>query len=164
MSFEVPEPRATLVLTDPPYAGAEIDAAVSLSPAVYYATKQWLDQMRAADDNGGVVDAMAEVSALFVAHARPTWNLTRDGVDIPASVEGMLSLGVELITQIVLTWSGTIGTVPVPLPEAPLPGKASGATRTTRRSRSTATSRTGASRRALSIARTPDSSDESGAA
>lgn len=145
--WELPEARATLVLDTPPYAGAEIECRLSLTPGTYFGVRQWLGQVGSSDGPNRTDDVMTasqEVGKLFAQYGLVSWNLTRNGEPIPATVEGVLSLDIRLIMEIAATWLGSIGTVPVPLPEASTPGRQRRA-KTSRRQPSTAGSSTGAS-------------------
>lgn len=117
MAYEVPDPRVDFEFDDGPFKGAVINASVALSPAAYFGVRQWLEQFSAGDVDG-LVNAAREVSEAFIRLGRPTWNLTRDGEPIPATVEGMLSLDLRLIFAIVSEWVGQFGQAPLPSSEA----------------------------------------------
>ena len=136
--YRIPEATATLVIDDGPYAGAEIEVRLTLSPRVYFGIKQWAGQTTA--DMDATMAATREIATLFVEHGLIGWNLP-----VPATLDGLLSLDVGLITKIAATWISAIGSVPVPLPEASPTGSGSTARRNGKRRRSTGGSSTGAS-------------------
>src|SRR4051812_27091975 len=153
-----PEATATLVLDEPPFAGAEIETRLSLSGSIYFGTKQWLAQAAAAESS--IEDTMVAARTLaeiFAQHGLLHWNLARPSGPVPADLEGLMSLDVRLLFRIVGVWVSSVGSVSIPLPETPPAGPAGSPTRPT-------TSRNGASAKAPSRprrSRTPTADDSS---
>lgn len=139
MGYDVPDPRVDFVFDDGPFAGATMNASVALSPNAYFGIRQWLGQLGTGQDTDSLMAAAQEVARLFVQHARPTWNLQRDGEPIPPTVEGLLSLDLRLLWAIVNEWVGQFGKAPLPLPGASPTGNRA-ARRTSKRRGFTASS------------------------
>lgn len=113
MGFEVPETTATLVLSEEPYAGAEIEVTLDISWGLYKEMRRLAGLPRDKDWEKNL-DALI---AMFVPHLRG-WNLTRNGQPLPATPEGMVMLGPALIGQIVSTWIGAVAAAPAPFGSA----------------------------------------------
>ncbi len=159
--YTVPEATATLVLDKPPYAGAEIECRLSLSPAVYFGVKHWLGQ--AVEGGEATMVAAREIGTLFNEYGLNSWNLVdpKTHKPKPATLDGVLSLDVTLIMSIAATWVSSIGTVPVPLPEASTTGSPKTPRRTAKRSSSTASGPTVEFSPSRSTSRTSAGSDVS---
>ena len=109
-TFEVPETRATLVLTEEPYAGAEIEVSLELEWGLYKEMRR-LAALPRDESWEANLDALI---ALFAPRLRG-WNLTRNGESLPATAEGIARLGPALIGEIISTWIGAVGTGTAPL-------------------------------------------------
>jgi len=108
--FTVPERTATLVLDEPPYQGAEIEVSLTVGLGTYLGIMRWSAMHSTVDqrDAEAVAVAMEQAVRLFGENALLGWNLERAGRPIPATPDGMLSLGVDLMSQIISTWLGAI--------------------------------------------------------
>ena len=145
--YLVPEATATLVIDDGPYAGAEIEVRLTLSPRVYFGIQQWVAQMSGAADTDATLAATTEMAELFVANGLTSWNITNRAGPVPVTVEGVLSLDWQLVAKLVATWISAIGTVPVPLPGASVDGSRPTPRPSAKPLRSTGTSSTRAGHR-----------------
>lgn len=143
--FLVPERIATLVLEEPPFAGAEIEVSISLNMVTLQAIRRWLatDINTLASDGSEIL--LAEAAEVFASKLRG-WNLRDADGPIPATKEGILSLPMDLMSRIISTWTGAIGS-PHPLPSRPArrPSIGSSSSAGSRRTSSTARTRTGSS-------------------
>ena len=117
MGFEIPEPRVDFEFADGPLQGVTVNAGVSLSPAVYFGLKQWLETKNDLDIDARMA-ADRIVAELFIEHARPTWNLTRNGIPVPPNVDEMVRFDDRVLRLLVEEWIGQFGRVPLPLPAA----------------------------------------------
>lgn len=146
MAYELNEPRVTIVIDDGPYAGAEIETRMVMSPAVYFGTKQLLAQIDAqAGDDGQtdlVMEASRDLAALFWEHGLIGWNLRypagpHRGEPIPVTLEAINALDSRFVGKVVTTWLGHIGRTPLPLPVSSRNGRANPGQRPSARRRST---------------------------
>ena len=108
--FEPPGIGAKLDFSDTAYAGLEVTMdAVSLGDL--------LDIQDLAD--AGTVDAVGtaarEMVKRFADHLE-SWNVTRKGEPVPATLEGALSLDAVFIGAIIKAWTQGTAEAPPPLP------------------------------------------------
>ncbi len=149
--MELPEPTATLVIDEGPYKGVEFDARLSLSPGPYFGARQWIEAGVAASSQESVtvtelLDPYRELAGIFAEYGLVKWNIDRRGEPIPANLEGLLTLDARLLLQMVRLWLRSVGTVPIPLPGASPRGAEPTARQAGKRTASTASGPTGASR------------------
>lgn len=130
MGYEVPEAGATIVLDDPPYAGAEIEVRLDVTPALYFGLQQWTRQATSSATAEGAEAAMRQTAELFAEHGLIGWNLERGGQAIPANLDGVQSLAMPLLLSIVAAWLQAIGKAARPLPEPSTDGSPSRVTPT----------------------------------
>jgi hypothetical protein len=133
MGYEVPETRATLVLDDEPYVGAEIEVSLDIEWGAY----KKMRRLAGAPRTGDWRDRLDELIELFLPFLRG-WNLERNGVPLPPTAEGVARLGPALIGAIIGTWVERVGMAGAPLGNAATSsGAASGQKRGRSRARKT---------------------------
>ena len=104
--FEPPGSGAKLDFSDTAYAGLEVTMdAVSLGDL--------LDIQDVAETGTGA--AAREMVTRF-AKCLESWNVTRNGEPVPATLEGVLSLDAVFIGAIVKAWTQGTAEAPPPLP------------------------------------------------
>ena len=114
--YRLPDNALTLVLDEPPYAGAEIEVRLGVGLGVYARARTWLGRFRDAEAGGDEEQAAIEaVYSLFVDEALLAWNLIDHRGPVPPTTEGMLRLPLLLGLEIVSTWLAALMAVPVPL-------------------------------------------------
>lgn len=151
--FRIPEPTATLVLANPEFARAEIRARVRLSPALFFGARQWIEQATDGASADATIAAVRELSSIFVEHGLIGWNLEDDKGPIAPTVDGLMTLDIAVILDVITSWMNTI-TRPRPLPGAPTAGQAAPAGLNRKQRRSTPRSSGSASSPRTSTGRT----------
>lgn len=99
--FEVPETVAKLVFTDPSFAGLEVACAlIPLDELVATA------QLARIDPDAITAAELAKVTQLrdAFAGALRSWNLTRKGKPVPATLAGVKSLDMVFVLQLIEPW------------------------------------------------------------
>ncbi len=106
MGFEVPQTTLRLQFTDPSYSGLEVVCAAV----------PWGQVSEAAElahvDPGNITDAdQAKIDRLIgsFADALVEWNLIRDGEPVPATRQGVESLDLLFVMQLVGAWLAGLG-------------------------------------------------------
>ena len=118
--FEPPGSGAKLDFSDTAYAGLEVTMdAVSLGDL--------LDIQGLAET--GTTAAVREMVARF-AKSLESWNVTRKGEPVPATLEGALSLDAVFVGALVRAWAQGTAEAPPPLPGGSPSGGSSAAERT----------------------------------
>lgn len=107
MGYEVPEsPNLRLVFTDPSFNGLEVVCRPTpigqLNEAASLAD---IDPKKVKPEDAEKVQRL--ISAF--ARALVSWNLTRKGRKVPATVKGVDSLDVEFVMQLVSAWLSAAG-------------------------------------------------------
>lgn len=115
--FELPERTITIVIPDGDFKGAEIIASRDIPLALV------LDIDDASELGGR--KGMVKAVTTFADNVLRSWNLSRDGVAIPATAEGMLRLPPDLVVAILQTWGESLKGTPAPLDELSASGKPS---------------------------------------
>ena len=106
--FEPPGSGAKLDFSDTAYAGLQVTMdAISLGDL--------LDIQGLAET--GTTAAVREMVARF-AKSLESWNVTRNGEPVPATLEGALSLDAVFIGAIIKAWTQGTAEAPPPLPGA----------------------------------------------
>jgi hypothetical protein len=100
--FEAPETLIGLDFSETPYAGLEVTVAAG-------SMGEFLDleDLAAAGEN-------RQMFRRFAALLR-SWNLTRGGVPVPATYEGMLTLEPAFTEMIITVWQRNVTSAPPPL-------------------------------------------------
>jgi hypothetical protein len=108
--FEPPSTGQKLDFSDTAYAGLEVTMdAVSLGDLLDIAD---LAEQAAAASSAGAA------RALFAAFAKAleSWNVTKGGKPVPATLEGVLSQDAAFVTAVVQAWQQGMAQAPPPLP------------------------------------------------
>lgn len=101
VGFEVPETTLQLSFTDPSYAGLEV--ACRMAPRgvlTAAASLGGVDPRRFTREHAATLDHLSDA----FAESLLSWNLTRNGVDVPATKEGVDSLDLAFLMQLVTPW------------------------------------------------------------
>ena len=104
--FEPPGTGQRLDFSETAYAGLEVTMdAISLGDL--------LDIQELSEEGTGA--AAREMIARFARHLE-SWNVTRRGEPVPATLEGALSLDAVFAAEIVHAWTSGVAVAPPPLP------------------------------------------------
>jgi hypothetical protein len=120
MGFEAPETLFRLIFEDPDMAGLEV--------MVHEPTIDDMLTLGGIDAAGAKSMDPAAVRAMFKAFAGllDSWNLTRKGVPVPATLEGVLSQSPGFITKIMAALDKTIARPDPTSPAGSSTGETSG--------------------------------------
>lgn len=117
MGFEVKRTTARLIFDDPEMAGAEV-----VCRGVPLGTYFELAKLQDVGTDGGL-----QLMQTFAEKVLDEWNLQEEGVAIPATFDGLMSLEPGMAMAIIDAWIRSVVTVKAPLAEPSTDGDLSAA-------------------------------------
>lgn len=109
--FEIPEDEYHLFFEDEQYAGLEVVmSGMGVGEALHFDVVRFRKAPTVEDAEKDVTEVMK-----IVAEHLLSWNATRKGVPVPATQEGLLSLGSKFVNALIGAWVNAMTGVPAPL-------------------------------------------------